>query len=64
MSHNSIEFKLVGHRLLCCIVRDEVLSIQIDEVTDCSGTGQLIAYVRHAEDTTIIEDMLFCTPIK
>jgi hypothetical protein len=45
-------------------MRHKAFSIQIDEATDCSGIGHLIAYVRYAEDTTINEDMLFCKPIK
>jgi hypothetical protein len=38
--------------------------VQADEATDCSGTGYLIAYVRHVEDKTINEVMLFCKPIE
>jgi hypothetical protein len=45
-------------------MKDEAFSIQIGEATDSIGIGHLIAYVRHAEDTTINEDMLFCKPIK
>jgi hypothetical protein len=45
-------------------VRNKHLSIQIDKVTDCTAIGQVIAYVRYVEGTTINEDMLFCKPIK
>jgi hypothetical protein len=38
--------------------------LQIDEVTDCSAIGHLIAYKRYAEGITINEDMLFCKPTK
>jgi hypothetical protein len=33
-------------------------------VTDCSGIGHWIAYMQYVEDTTINEDMFFCTPAK
>jgi hypothetical protein len=45
-------------------LRNKRFSIQIDEVTDCSGIGHLIAYVQYVEDTIINEDTLFCKPIK
>jgi hypothetical protein len=40
-------------------LRNKCFLIQIDEVTDCSGTGHLIAYVRYVEDTTINKGMFF-----
>jgi hypothetical protein len=44
--------------------RNKCFSIQTYEVTDGSGTGHLIAYVRYVEDTTINEEMHFCKHIK
>jgi hypothetical protein len=44
--------------------KNKFFSIQIVDVTYCSDVGQLIAYVRYVEDTTIKEDMLFCKPVK
>jgi hypothetical protein len=38
--------------------------MQIDEVTDCSAIGHLIAYMQYAEGIIINIDMLFCKPIK
>ena len=37
--------------------------IQVDEATDVAKDTHLIAYVRHVEETDIIEDILFCKPI-
>jgi hypothetical protein len=45
-------------------MRNRSFSVQIDEATDCSGIGHMIAYLLHVEDTTINEDMLFCKSIK
>jgi hypothetical protein len=45
-------------------VRNKCFSIRIDEATDCSDIGHLIAYVLYVEGKTINEDMLFCKPIK
>jgi hypothetical protein len=45
------------------VMRNKCFSIQILEVTDCSGIGHLIAYVRYNEDRTINENMLFCKPV-
>jgi hypothetical protein len=39
-------------------LRNKGFSINIDEATDCSGTGHLIAYMGYVEDT-INEDTLF-----
>jgi hypothetical protein len=38
--------------------------MQTDEATDFSGIGHLIVYLRYVEGKTIIEDMIFCRPIK
>jgi hypothetical protein len=40
-------------------LRKQRFSIEIDEATNFSGTGNLIAYVRCVEDTTINEDLFF-----
>jgi hypothetical protein len=50
--------------LLCYELRTKIFSIQIDEATDCNGTGHLIAYMQYVKVTTINEDMLFCKRIK
>jgi hypothetical protein len=34
-------------------LRNKYFSIQIDKATDSSGTGLLIAYLPHVEDTTV-----------
>jgi hypothetical protein len=39
-------------------------STHIDEATDFSGAGHLIAYMRYVEDAAINEDVLFCKSIK
>jgi hypothetical protein len=44
--------------------RNNRFAIQIDEATDCSGVGHLIAYVQYVENKTLNEDMLFCKPIE
>jgi hypothetical protein len=45
-------------------VRNKCFSIQIDEATDCSGIGHLIACMPYVESTTINEDVLFCKHVK
>jgi predicted nucleotidyltransferase len=45
-------------------MRNKIYSIYIDEATERSDTGHLIAYLRYVEDTTINEDMLFSKPTK
>jgi hypothetical protein len=37
-------------------MRKKRFSMQIDEATDCGGTGHLRAYVRYVEDTRMNED--------
>ena len=38
--------------------------LQLDESTDVSHTSQLLAFVRYATSTEIIEEFLFCEPLK
>jgi hypothetical protein len=45
-------------------LRNNRFAIQIDETTDCSGGGDLIAYVRYVENKTLNGDILFCKTIK
>ncbi|XP_078533866.1 zinc finger BED domain-containing protein 5-like [Lissotriton helveticus] len=45
-------------------LKSSLFALQLDEATDVSKDAHLIAYVRYCYETLILEDFLFCKPIK
>ncbi|XP_069057834.1 SCAN domain-containing protein 3-like [Pleurodeles waltl] len=52
------------HRQLIAHLKSSLFALQLDEATDLSKKAHLIAYVRYCHKTVILEDFLFCKPIK
>ncbi|XP_069083619.1 zinc finger BED domain-containing protein 5-like [Pleurodeles waltl] len=52
------------HRQLTAHLKFSLFAWQLDEATDLSKEAHLIAYVRYCHKTVILEDFLFCKPIK
>ncbi|XP_078504354.1 SCAN domain-containing protein 3-like [Lissotriton helveticus] len=52
------------HRQLLARLKSSLFSLQLDEATDLSKDAHLIAYVRYCHKTVILEDFLFCKPIR
>lgn len=44
-------------------MKGKEFGLQLDEVTDSNKDAHLICYVRFLDDSTIVEDLLFCKPI-
>ena len=40
------------------------VSLQLDESTDVSSCSQLLVFVRYVKDKEVVEEFLFCTPLK
>ncbi|GFY32647.1 zinc finger MYM-type protein 6 [Trichonephila clavipes] len=45
-------------------LRDKLFSIQLDEATDSNKDVHFIAYVRFWDGMSVVEELLFCKPIK
>ena len=45
------------------LMKSKVFTMQLDESTDISGKAQLLATIRHIENNTIQENLLFCKEI-
>ncbi|XP_078504130.1 zinc finger BED domain-containing protein 5-like [Lissotriton helveticus] len=45
-------------------LKSSLFVVQLDEATDVSKDAHLIAYVRYCYETLLLEDFLFCKPIK
>ena len=40
------------------------VSLQLDESTDVSSCSQLLVFVRYVKEKEVVEEFLFCTPLK
>jgi len=71
LSNDTIRNRIdkMGDDILAQIVSDLIsspakFSLQLDETTDVSSLSQLAVFVRYVKEDVIMEDFLFCKPLK